>query len=816
MLALYRDGRRAEALAAYQHSRRVLVDELGIEPGAELRQLHQQILVGDVAADSGRRAPPSEAGPAIPRQLPAPVAHFTGRGAELAVLDRLVDSNGVTCPGGAVIAAICGTAGVGKTALAVHWAHRVAARFPDGQFYLNLRGYDLEQPVTTGDALAGFLRALGTLGRDIPAETDERVMLYRSLLASRRMLIVLDNARETEQLRELLPGTPACMTVVTSRDSLAGLVARDGATRVDLDLLSPADAVGLLGELIGPRADADPGAAGTLAALCSRLPLALRVAAELAAARPATGLAELVDELANVQRRLDLLHADGDPRTAVRTVFSWSYRHLDADAAGAFRLAGLHPGPGFDVYAVAALTGMAVEQTTRVLDRLARAHLIQVAGPGRYGLHDLLRAYAAEQAAAQDGEQAPRTALARLFDFYLLAAHVAMDVAFPADLRRPGIPMVAAIIPPLADATAAGAWLDAEWDTLIAVAAYTATRGWPGHTVALAATLCGYLEAGRFDEAVSIHGHALRAARDVADPAAEAAALANLGLAYCSQGGYQQARDHLQRALALYRGVGDQAGEAFALTSLGSIERQQGLYQKATEHLHHALALYRTAGDRHGEARALSSIGVVDRRQGRYQQAAEHQRRALALFRATGERVYEAETRKRLGTVALCQGDLRPAARYLNQALTLFIETGDRCGQAETLTCLGDLAQGKGHYEQGIDLYQRALALCRQIGNRACESDALNGLGEALLATGRPGSARNQHAAALSLATQTGDEQEQANAHHGLGNVYDAMGDCGQARRHWQQALARYASLGAPEANLVRARLNTADHDGQR
>ena len=370
-----------------------------------------------------------------------------------------------------VISAIGGTAGVGKTALAVQWAHQVAGRFPDGQLYVNLRGYDPGQPVTAADALAGFLRALGVPGQDIPAEEDERAARYRSLLAGRRMLVVLDNAGSVEQVRPLLPGAAGCVVLVTSRDALAGLVARDGARRLDLDLLPLPDAVGLLRALIGARVDADPAAAAALAERCARLPLALRVAAELAAARPDVPLAELAGELADQQRRLDLLDAGGDPRTAVRAVFSWSYRHLDADA-----------GPGVPAGRPAPRPRLRPARRRRA-DRhhrgagppgcwtvLARAHLIQPAGPGRYGMHDLLRAYAAELAATEDGEEARRAALTRLFDYYLAGAAAAMDALYPAEQHsRPRPPASAQPVPPLPTAATARDWLDAERASLVGV-----------------------------------------------------------------------------------------------------------------------------------------------------------------------------------------------------------------------------------------------------------------------------------------------------------------------------------------------------------
>ena len=372
MLALARGGNQGDALTVYQQARRKLIDDLGIEPGSELRQLHERILAGDVGpmTSDGDRHATSEPDVAAPRQLPPTVGHFTGRIVEIETLSAQLDDHATV-----FICAIGGPPGVGKTALAVHWAHVVASRFPDGQLYVNLRGYDPDQPMAAASALSGFLRALGVPGSDLPADTAERSALYRTLLAGKRVLVVADNAADVEQVRPLLPGTPGCAVVVTSRDSLAGLIARDGARRVELDLLPRADAVHLLSVLIGERADSEPQAVARLAEQCGRLPLALRVAAELAAVRRDTRLAALVDELADRQRRLDLLAAGGDRDTAVRSVFSWSYRHLSGDTGRMFRVVGLHPGLDFDIHAAAALADTPTRTAARLLDLLCRAHL---------------------------------------------------------------------------------------------------------------------------------------------------------------------------------------------------------------------------------------------------------------------------------------------------------------------------------------------------------------------------------------------------------------------------------------------------------
>jgi DNA-binding SARP family transcriptional activator len=417
MRAFVAAGRDAEALDTYTAARSRLVQELGVEPGADLRAIHTAVLRGDLGGGEPAR-PPATGGPApaaarppvgraLPAQLPADVHAFTGRPEELSELDGLLA--GTEQPGAAadptavMIALISGTAGVGKTALAVRWAHRARGRFPDGQLYVDLRGYDPEQPLLATDALAGFLAGLGVPADDIPATLDDRAARFRTEVSGRRMLIVLDNAATVEQLRPLLPGAPSCFVLVTSRDSLAGLIARHGAHRIDLDLLPLPDAMALLRSLLGARVVAEPGAAATLAEQCARLPLALRVAAELAASRPSTPLGQIVSELADDRRRLDLLDAGGDKHTAVRAVFSWSYRHLPAQAARAFRLLGIYPGPDLDPQVTAAVTQTSEDGARQLLDLLARAHLIQPARrypaeTGRYGMHDLLRAYATQLA----------------------------------------------------------------------------------------------------------------------------------------------------------------------------------------------------------------------------------------------------------------------------------------------------------------------------------------------------------------------------------------------------------------------------------
>jgi tetratricopeptide (TPR) repeat protein/transcriptional regulator with XRE-family HTH domain len=803
---------------AHRDTARLLADALGLaEPvrglfvaAARGRVPAAEVLAARADAPAALAATvvttsPGPAAVPVPRELPADVGGFAGRAVELAELDLLlpdaIQDDGGGPVGPVVISAVSGTAGVGKTALAVRWAHRVAAAFPDGQLYVNLRGYDPDRPVSAAEALAGFLRALGVAGQDIPLEEAERAARFRSLVAGRRLLVVLDNAASVEQVRPLLPGTGSAMVVVTSRDSLAGLVARDGARRLDLDLLPAAEAVALLRALIGGRAEADPAAAEALAGLCARLPLALRVAAELAVARPAVSLTGLASELTD-QRRLDLLDAGGDSRTAVRAVFSWSYQHLDPGVARGLRLAGLHSGPDFDRYAVAALTGMTADQAINLLDALARAYLIHGTGPGRYSMHDLLRSYARELAACHDGAAEARAALTHLFDYYLRSAAAAIDTMFPAESDRRGRLPAPAAGPPVADPAAALAWLDTERACLVAAIAYTAANGWPRHTTRLAATLCQYLEnGGYFPEAIIIHDHAQRAARLTGDRCAEANALNNLGRMDCLQGRYQQAVGHLQQALASFRESGDLNGQARALVNLGTTAGRQGHYLEAASRFQEALILFRETEDQPGQARTLNNLGIIDLIQGRYQQAIVHLQVALTLEHEAGNRAGELIVLNNLGLADLRAGHYQRARGHIERALALCSVTGDRLAQAHLLATIGEVDLRQHCYEQALANCQRSLALCSEIGDRYSQVTALNGLGETLLAISRPAEAHEQHAAALGLAVQTGNKYGQARAHDGLARCYNAVRDSGQARSHWQQALLLYSSLGAPEAD---------------
>jgi DNA-binding SARP family transcriptional activator len=731
MLALYRCGRQAEALHWFEQTRVHLAGELGADPSPPLAALHQQILRADPALAAPR--PAMLAAAPVPRELPADVPVFTGRTAELAELDRLLglpvaaagpvqadeaQDDGPARAPAAVISAVSGTAGVGKTALAIHWAHRAAAggRFPDGQLHVNLRGYDPAGPVTAADALARFLRALGVAGPDIPPAEDQRAARYRSLLAGKRILIVLDNASSVEQVRLLLPGTRGCAVLVTSRDALAGLVARDGAARLDLDLLPLDEAVALLSELIGERARTDPHATAELARQCARLPLALRVAAELAAARPRVPLTDLVTELAG-QQRLDMLDAGGDPRTAVRAVFSWSYQQLTPDAARMFRLLGLHPGPDIAIPAAASLAALAEADARALLRRLARAHLTAEHLPGRYALHDLLRAYAAEQAHHTDSDADRREATGRVLDHYL---HTAARATLPLDPAMEPVALTSPR-PGTAPEQPAGypqtlAWFEAEHQVLLAALALAAGSGFDTHAWQLPWAMESFLRVrGHWQEWAATQRTALAAATRLGDAAAQALSGRLLANACNSLGDHDQALGYYVGSRTLYHRLGNRLGEAKIERSLGLVAEHQGRPADALRHAERALRLYQAIGDKASdkasEAATLNNIGWCHGLLGDYQQARAFCRQALALSEGAGDRWTEAVTWDSLGYAEHHLGNFAQAVACYQRALSIAREAGARFHEAETLTHIGDTRQAAGELAQAREAWQQALAI---------------------------------------------------------------------------------------------------------
>jgi DNA-binding SARP family transcriptional activator len=724
LVALYRSGRQADALAAYQRLHRRLVEELGIAPSPPLQRLQRQILT----ADPGLEAPPpapvvgaSAGGVVAPRQLPADVAGFTGRGQELARLERLLAANQGRA---VVICAINGTGGIGKSALAIHAAHQLAPRFPDGQLYVNLQGATPGlAPLAPIQALGRLLRTLGLEPAAIPTEIHEASGLFRSLAAERRLLMVLDNALDAAQVRWLLPASPTCGVLVTSRRVLATL---DGACHLHLDVLPLVEAVELLGRLVGvERVAAEPNAAERLVKLCGLLPLAVRIAGARLAARPAWPLAALVERLADARRRLDELDAG---ELAVRACFQVSHQLLaaspdavDRQAARAFGLLGLLDTPDLGVAVAARLLDQPEDVAERALERLVDAQLLQTPAPGRYRFHDLLRLFARERAAAGEDEPARQAALARALGWYLARAERADALLLPTGLRGDGPGDGPGLV--LADRQAALGWLEAERANLVAAAGQAAAH--PAASIAQVAWQLSDALWQFFD----LRSHwaawqtvcqaAIQAAQRAGDLPAMARALNHLGVVHGQQRHDQDAISCLERSLAICRQVGDRSTQAMALNNLGQVCREQHRYQAALGYYQQSLALHRAVGDRHGEGKVLNNLGEVYREQHRYQAA--------------------------LG--------------YYQQDLVICGELGDARGEAITLINLGHLHRAQGCDQEAAGCYEQALAICRRVGDRLEQASALRGLGHAVAATQGPQAARAHWTAALGILEDLGAPQ---------------------------------------------------------
>ncbi|WP_159001259.1 AfsR/SARP family transcriptional regulator [Streptomyces sp. SBT349] len=800
MTALYRAGRPSDALAAYRSARTALVGELGLEPGPELRALERRILAGEPVAPDGA-GPPAACAPA---QLPLDVGTFVGRKAELARLDGLLSAEGPV-----VISVVAGTAGVGKTALAVRWAHRVRERFPDGQLYVDLRGYGPDQPVTPDDALAGFLRALGLDGAAIPPDLDERAARFRTLVDRRRMLIVLDNARTVEQVRPLLPGSTTCFALVTSRDALAGLGAREGAHRIGLDRLPFGDARTLLHALLGDRVTAEPEAAAVLVERCARLPLALRIAAELVRAQPARGIAELAGELAHQQDALDLLDIEGDPYTAVRAVFSWSYRRLDAPVAQVFRLLGLHPGHDVDAHAVAALAGRGLRETRRTLDTLLRVHLVDQTPGGRYQPHDLLRAYAAELAAETDGADEREAALGRLLDHYLAAASAAMDAIAPNDyVPRPKVSDPHGELPPFPSYDHAFRWLDAERANLL-----EATRHGDGTYVHdMAQTVWRYLDiAGYQHEAAALHTRALEVARGLDDTMGEAHARRALGLATSRLGRNSEVVAHLTWALEVYQRAGERLLHASTLSLLGNVYSKRGELHEATGRFERALEL--NSPNLNWQLTAVSSTNLARNllSLGRHEEALRHLDNAVVLARDHGNKPLECNALCVLAEVCADLGRNEEALGHGHRSLALARETRYRSFEAESLRVLGTAHRQLGDVEQASRDHDESLRIARDVDDTLTTAKTLNALAATHASAGRPAEAMRCYGDARDVALRADHRVQLAHAHAGIADTHAELGDHESARAHWRRALSTYEQLRLPERSArVRARLDAA------
>jgi DNA-binding SARP family transcriptional activator len=721
MLALYRSDRQAEALRAYQDIRAVLVEEIGVEPGAELQHLQRAILTADPSLDlpettrveAGRRPP-------VPAQLPPDVATFVGRGRELEQLRGLLD--GMDRHGPVVISAIDGAAGIGKSALAIHLAHQLAGRFPDGRLYADLHGATAGlAPLEPLEVLGRFLRSLGVDRAEVPAGLDEAAALFRSLAAGRRLLVVLDDAASADQVRPLLPATQGCGALVTSRQTLGSL---DGATHLRLDVLTPAEAVTLLGRLAGPaRIDADPDSAGMLAELCGHLPLALRIAGARLAARPAWTAATLLRRLAARHRRLDEL-AVGD--LAVRASFEVSYQSLQAVAhpeetvdACLFRLLGLLDLPDVTVPVAAVLLRRPLEAAERALERLVDGHLVETPAPGRYRMHDLLRLFARERCAAEEPEAVRVAALNRTLSWYLAGATRASRLLYPADQRRLVSVEDAGDGPPLHGRAEALAWLEAERVNLLAAARQAATSpGVPPEVAGqLAAVLFRFLEMrGSWHDLAELNQLALQVARRAGDPHGEAQALNDLAMSHYRLKRPDQAIAYSEQTVALRRRLGDRRGEGQALSNLGVHCHAAGQLDRALACYDQSLAVLRELGDRGSIGRVLGNLGGVYQDLGRFDEAAAAFQQAITIHHEVGDAPSAGRGLSNLGELYHQMGRPDDAVGCLEQAIAIHHDVGDRYQAGVSLQGLGRALEAQGRHQQALVCWREALSIFQPLG----------------------------------------------------------------------------------------------------
>jgi DNA-binding SARP family transcriptional activator/tetratricopeptide (TPR) repeat protein len=878
--ALVGAGRHAEALEAYTEVRVRLREELGVDPSADLQRLHQAILTGTAAGPDVGPARPAgsvtapveyrQPGPAAvpepsdrahrrrPAQLPAEAAGFIGRVREVQQLDGLLGGAGAARTP-ALVAVITGTAGVGKTALALRWAHRVAGRFPDGSLYVDLNGFASTPPVPPIEALGRLLRALGLTGDQIPADVEDAAGLYRTLLAGTRTLVVLDNAAHPDQVRPLLPGSGSCFALVTSRDRLSGLVARNGARRQPLDVLAPAEAVELLGRLVGAdtvRSEAD--AVGELARQCGYLPLALRIAAANLTEHPHQTVAGYTFELA--KGRLAALEVAGDEQAAVRAAFDQSYAALPALARRLFRLLGLVPGQDLDVAAAAALAGDSAELAASLLTRLVTAHLVEQRAAGRYGFHDLLRLYAAERADQEDDEAYRDAALGRLLDYYIARVTAAAAVLYPTTLRLPPPTTAPAAAPPptagdgtagdgtagdgtagdgtAGDGTAGDGtagdpaagdpaagdpvtWLDTERPNLVAAVRHAAEHGPRPAAWRLADLLrmYFYLRMHLADwEAVATDG--LTAASADGDVWAQAAGHLSLALLRARQIRTEPAADHYATALRLTREAGWLEGEATALNNLGLVHAAVGRLRLATDCYDQALAIQRQLNQPSGTAAALGNLASLYFELGCLNLAADYDQQAISLYRTAGHRVGEAVVLAEHGETCRALGRLDAARDLLDRSLALSRELGNRVCEAESLHRLGSVWLDAGRYADADRFGHAALDLSREVNHRGLQVSALGVLAAVRAGRGEPAAAADLYQQAIEMTRDDGNQYREAELYCRLAVVRSQLGNAVRAAADAEYAgvLARRGEYRVVEGHALTAlaaiRLRQADHTG--
>ncbi|MEU5977470.1 tetratricopeptide repeat protein [Streptomyces sp. NPDC047315] len=723
-------------------------------------------------------AAPAVRGP-VPCQLPMASQGFVNRHTEREALDRLLDDGRA----GVRVLLVTGTAGVGKTSLALHWAHAVRERFPDGQLYADLHGYGPQAPVAYERVLEGFLRALGASADAVHTDGEHMAAAFRSCLVGRRLLIVLDNAVGASQVRPLLPATPDCLVVVTSRRRLSGLAIREGARRLKLDVLDQDDSVALLRSVTSGYRDGDETAhVAELASLCARLPLALRVAAERAAGRPLMRLVDLIDELRDESGRWEVLSAeDHEESEAVRPVFAWSYRDLPPGAARLFRLLGLHPGPDFSDTAAAALAGVDVRTARRLLDVVTTAHMVEQTASDRFGLHDLLRAYAADQARLEETALERQEALGRVLTWYLHTADAVQAMVAPQEPRvdlvpaDDGLPEVSFV-----DAAAAMGWYEAERDNLVAAVRAAASGGSDRIAWQLAVVLRAvYMTNNPFQDWLTTSQLGLQAARRDGDRAAEAELLESLGMAHAQSQSLAAAAEHYESALALRRELHDAFGEALTLNGLGLLELRRRNLAQARTALEGSRRLFADSGDGFWEPRVAVNLAQMELELGRPADAFGPLRRGVEVFRAHGDRRAEGNALRLLAAAELDVGDVESALAHAEQAVVIATEIRSEAAEGYWLLALGDARRAIGRPADALASYQRAVTLQEQLGDRVRQAAARDGLGHTHLQLGHVQEAVECHRRAVDTYRELGQTWETARA---LAHLADALERADAAR----------------------------------
>jgi tetratricopeptide (TPR) repeat protein/transcriptional regulator with XRE-family HTH domain len=765
----------------------------GKAPAAEVLAARQGVTPGAFAA-------------AATRTLPHDVASFTGRGAELTHLLGAIDD--LAADGGVVgIHAIGGMAGIGKTAFAVHAAHQLARRFPAGQVFLPLHGHTPGQrPVEPGDALASLLLTAGVAAAEIPPGLEARMALWRDRLADRQLLLVLDDAASSEQVRPLLPGAGGCLVLVTSRRHLTAL---DDARAISLDTLPPDQAAALLVRLAARPglSPADPAVA-ELTRLCGFLPLAIGMVARQLHHHPAWSLGRRAAELAEAVDRLELMATEN---LSVAAAFNMSYTGLTPDQQRLFRRLGLHPGDDIDAYAAAALDGASLAAARRGLEALYDHYLLTEPAQGRYRLHDLIREYARALADRLDPDGDRDGAIVRLLDYYQHAA--ARAEALIARQTRPSpVPAdgtVPAAVPALADGEQALGWARAERASLLACLDHATATGQHARVTALTAGLAGLLRRdGPWAEAITRHTAAIQAARHLGDRLGQAGALNDLVVVRLLTGDYPAAAQAGEQALGIYRDLGDRLGQANALSYLGDGWWLTGDYPAAAQALEQAQGIYRDLGDRLGQAGALRSLGEVRRMTGDYPAAAQAGEQALGIYRDLGDRLGQANALSCLGVVRRLTGDYPAAAQAQEQSLSIYRDLGDRRGQAGALGDLGAVRRMTGDYQAAAQALEQALGILRDIGERSGEAEGLNERGTLHRVIGEFAYAEGCHQQALDLARAIASSWDEAHALAGLGRCALAAGHAAQAEVLLRQALEIFQRIGAAEAPDLLAELD--------